>query len=276
MSKVSKFSLSWIMTFAIALLLAKAAGVVLLWMLPAKGVSLPKHYSFTPPYIRVDLSSLFGVTYTSKKSSGASQHTQQSVSGAVSIDGYILKGLYSGEKKGFVIIAKKSSPEKTKIIAIGESMDGYRLKAIRLHAAVFEKGGKEYLLKLEETKSAKNVHFLHADSTLQEDDSGIYVVSKRDISHFASNPREIWKNIAIHEIRSGREIRGFKVTWVKPGSKFAKIGIKKGDVIIKANNKRLKSYKDAIDIYANINKLKEVSIVVLRNGEEKELIYEIH
>ena len=275
MSRVSKFSLGKLLPFAIALLLAKAVGVVLVWMLPMEGVSLQKHYTVTPPYIRVDLGKLFGVSRSSKSTVSTLQSSTQSAT-VTSISGLILKGLYGGEKKGFAIIAKKSSPNKTRIIALGESIEGYRLKAIRLHEAVFEKGGKEYVLKLQKSKSSRNVKLSYAHSNESRDDGGIYVVSKSDIKHFASNPREIWKNIAIHEIRSGREIRGFKVTWVKPGSKFAQIGIKKGDVIIKANNKRLKSYKDAIDIYANINKLREVSIVVLRNGEEKELIYEIH
>jgi type II secretion system protein C len=106
--------------------------------------------------------------------------------------------------------------------------------------------------------------------------TNLKTVNKKDISYFATNPREIWKNISIKEVYNGKKIDGFKVMWIKPGSKFAQLGLKKGDIIIKANNKRLTSYKDAIDIYTNISRLKEVQITVLRDNDEKEFIYEIN
>ena len=49
-----------------------------------------------------------------------------------------------------------------------------------------------------------------------------------------------------------------------------------GDVIIKANNKELKSYADALDIYKKIGTLQALELVVLRNNQEKEIVYEIY
>jgi len=63
---------------------------------------------------------------------------------------------------------------------------------------------------------------------------------------------------------------------IDPNSKFATLGLRKGDVIIKANNIPLKSYRDAMNVYKNINKFDAINIVVMRNNQEKELVYEIN
>jgi type II secretory pathway component PulC len=66
------------------------------------------------------------------------------------------------------------------------------------------------------------------------------------------------------------------VTKIKQGSKFSELGLKVGDIILKANGLELKSYKDAIKIYQNIDKLDTIVLLVKRGKQEKEIIYEIN
>jgi type II secretion system protein C len=100
-------------------------------------------------------------------------------------------------------------------------------------------------------------------------------VTRSDINSYASNPSKIWKDISIVPLKSAGKIIGFKVTRIKKSSKMATLGLQKGDVIIEANNIKLSSFKDAIKLYENIDKLNTISLIVLRNNEEKEIIYEI-
>ncbi len=275
MNTVSKAPLTFAVWIACCIALGKAASVAVLWLLPAKGVSIPKEYTFTPEYIRVDLARVMGIAV--QRQTKPKRQKAQEVRAGLSIDSLILKGLYGNEHKGYVIVARKNSPAKTEIVGIGEVFEGYKLKSIGLDYAIFTRGLKEYRLEFEKRKklSSTNKGHRYRHDTLGSDGERTHVVERNDVEYFAKNPREIWKNISISEIRKGSRIEGLRVRWIKPGSKFAKLGLKKGDVIIKANNKRLKSYRDAIDIYTKIDKLSELSIVVLRNGEEKELIYEI-
>ncbi|MDQ7068989.1 MAG: PDZ domain-containing protein [Sulfurimonas sp.] len=69
---------------------------------------------------------------------------------------------------------------------------------------------------------------------------------------------------------------GFKVNRIKANSKMATLGLQKGDVITKANNIELKSFKDALDLYKKIDKIETISLVILRNNQEREIIYDIH
>ena len=270
MNMASKISHSFFLTLLVLVLVAKIIGVAIFWFLPMEGRELRKHYSFAPDFVRIDLFSAMGL-----KRQTHAQITHANTSSSLpstSISSMILKGLYGNSKKGFAIVAKKRDEKKVSIVAVGESFEGYTLKSIGSDGVVFTKGGKEFALKLQKEKIEAQVHYEKASA----DDEAIHTVRKNDVEYFAKNPREIWKNISIQEIRKGGRIDGFKVRWIKAGSRFAALGLKKGDVIVKANNKRLRSYKDAIDIYRKIDKLDEVSIVVLRNGEEKELVYEIN
>ena len=66
------------------------------------------------------------------------------------------------------------------------------------------------------------------------------------------------------------------MTRIKANTPFAQLGLRKGDIIIKANNKPMKSYKDAIAIYKNIDKLEALELIVLHNNQETEISYEIN
>ena len=266
MSSVSTKKLtSFFVTLLVLLFVAKMIGVALFWFLPLEGKELQKHYSFTPDFVHVDLAYAFGIK-TKVVASSISTHTSSS-----GISSLLLKGLYGNDKKGFAMVAKNGNENKVTIVSIGESFEGYKLKSIELDGVVFSKGGKDYVLKLEKSKKIEeNVRY--------ETEKGemLYRVDNYDIEYFTKHPAEIWKNISIQEKRKGGKIVGFEVRWIKPRSKFTSLGLKKGDLIIKANNKRLRSYKDAIDIYKKIGKFDEVSIVILRDNQEKELIYEIN
>ena len=272
MSSVSKIPTSFLVTLLVLLLVAKSIGVVLFWFLPLEGRELQKHYSFTPDFVRVDLSRAFGLQ---KKASQKSVSKTMSQMPSTSISSLVLKGLYGNDKKGFAMVAKKGNERKVTIVGIGESFEGYTLKSIGLHSVIFTKGGKEFILKLQKNDHIK-ANVKYEKSPVSSSEEAIHTVQNSDVQYFAKHPNEIWKNISIQERQRGGHIEGFEVRWIRPGSKFAALGLKKGDLIIKANNKRLRSYRDAIDIYRKIDKLDEVSIVVLRNNQEKELVYEIN
>ena len=101
-------------------------------------------------------------------------------------------------------------------------------------------------------------------------------VQKNDISFYRKNPDKIWQDVAISEVVKGKKIAGFRVDRIKKDSKIAQLGLQKGDVIIQANNMKLDSYQAAMDLYKNIDTIDTLELVVLRNNQEKEIIYEIH
>ena len=143
---------------------------------------------------------------------------------------------------------------------------------------IFMKNNKEYKLTINNTKTSKIEYTIiptqiEQQNITKEDDK---LIVKRDlVNSYIQNFGKIWDNISINEIKTKTGIDGFKINSVKKGSIFEKLGLKKGDIIKEVNNIKLKSYNDAFIVYRKIDKIKNINIVVLRNGLEEELNYEI-
>lgn len=254
----------------ILLALAKTISLVVWWLLPSDGVELQVKDNYKPKYQRVDFKNM--LDSASAVQTKSKLNAKRSSDG-ISITNMILKGLYGKGSKGFAIVALKSSSKKTSIVSVGEVFSGYTLKTIMNNGIVFTKAGKEYVLNMQHSKITKESVIT---STAITDSSKPKDVSRADIEFYAKNSKQIWKDIAIKEVKNAKSIEGFKVTRIKKNSKMAKLGLKKGDIIIKVNNVELKSYKDALDVYAKIDKLETVQIVIMRNNQEQELVYEIN
>ena len=65
------------------------------------------------------------------------------------------------------------------------------------------------------------------------------------------------------------------MTWVKKDSLFAKLGLRKGDIITGVNGKKLKSVSQVFKIYNNMDKLDSLKLTITRDNQEKELEYEV-
>ena len=57
------------------------------------------------------------------------------------------------------------------------------------------------------------------------------IVDKSLIEHYAKNMDDIYKNIGIREIKKGNDLDGFSISFVRKGSPFEKLGVRRGDVI---------------------------------------------
>jgi len=268
MLKISSSSLISIANkLLIIFLIAKGLSLVALWYLPNDGVELNLQKNYQPLYQRVDFKNmLINQDKTSQQSTIKIQDT--------SMSNMILKGLYGTKTKGFIIIAMKSNSKKTSIIGIGELYQGFKLIKIKPKSAVFIKDSKKYILELKKIKKGSIITKIKP-KVLKEKLTKPILISKTEIANYVANPTQMWKEISISEVKNGKKLKGFKVNSIVKNSRFATLGLKKGDIIIKANNIALKSYNDVMSIYNNISKLKILQIVLLRENKEKELIYEI-
>ncbi len=277
MIKLSNSSLMKILfKLLILLLIAKSITLGLWWYLPSDGVDVKVKNNYQPKYQRVYFSNM--IVNKSIKKETPTQEIEETIStnefSGINITNMLLKGLYGTSSKAFVIVAMKATPKKTEILSIDDVFKGYRLKSITSKSAVFEKNSKNYILTLDKSIRANDPKIMSQPvKTTSKDKLG---VSRKDIAYFAKNPKQIWRDISIREIKDGKKILGFKVTKIKRRSKFADLGLKKGDLIIKANNVKLESYKDALALYKNIDKLDAIQIVVMRDNQEVELVYDLN
>jgi len=203
------------------------------------------------------------------------------------IHSFKLLAVYHSPTRTIVTVSKAG---KSSVLVRGDKIDGYVLDDATAHEAIFLRGGKRYRLGLVENgkgpKSKSSVKYIHENSPAGEKKSepigevtegdGITVVDRSLLEHYSKNMNDIWKNIGIREIRKDGKIKGFKVNFVKRGSDFAKLGLRRGDVIKAINGQELDSYNKAFEIYKNIDTMEDLTMKVMRGKEEMELEYEIN
>lgn len=256
----------------IIILVAKAISLVMLWYFQSEGVHYHPSNSKMPEYKRYNVNNI--IKPTQRPDSTTAKEANELSAYGPSISNMLLKGLFKSKDGGFVIIALKSKPNNSDVIGIDEVFQGYTLKKVLENGAIFDKNGQTFSLYFSEDQQLER--YTSKPSSAPSDEGGIKQVAKSDITHYAKNVKQIWKDISIVEVKKDGKITGFKVTRIKPNTPFAQLGLRQGDIIIKANNKQMTSYKDALAIYKGIDKLEALELIVLRNNQETEIVYEIY
>lgn len=186
------------------------------------------------------------------------------------LDKLNLKGVFDDPQQPFIAVEEG---RKVTLISKGETFKGYKLIEVHPDSAVFDKGGRHYELRFKEDKKNGSTITKAAPEVIAGEQA--VFIKRKEIRHFAKNYDDIWKNVKIKEIIKDRRLKGFRVTWVKKGSIFEKIGLQKDDVIIGANDKKFKSLSQVFKLYNNMDKIDSMKLTILRDNQERELEYEI-
>lgn len=198
-----------------------------------------------------------------------------------------LLAIYHASDETVVTLTYKG---KTKVLSKGEIIDGYTLEGAGRDYAVFSKNGKTYKVPLSiqkgtpaislhqngttDTQAKKNV----ADGKQGEivDAGDRKIIDRSLIDYYTKNFKAIAKNIGISESRNGAVLDGFKVNFIRRGSDFSKLGLKRDDVIKAVNGQPIRSYKAAMDVYRKVGDMENMTLTIKRGDEEMELEYEVN
>ncbi|SFV57234.1 General secretion pathway protein C [hydrothermal vent metagenome] len=266
------------------LILATMAIVKIGWvavemtLLPARGVEYIKNS---------DIKSLYYRTRFATNRVVQGRATKQPIS---DISSFKLLAIYRSKD---VVVVTISKGGKSSVLSKKDNIDGYILDDATARAAIFLRNGKRYRLYLTEkmdspeskravrypTKTVETPKEKPASSEpigeiVQSDD--VTVIDKSLLEHYGKNLNDIWKNIGMKEVTEGGHIKGFKVNFVKRGSHFSKLGLRRGDIIKSVNGQELNSYNSAFEIYRDIDNIDSLTVVIMRGKEEMELNYEIN
>jgi general secretion pathway protein C len=197
-----------------------------------------------------------------------------------------LLAVYRDSKNAVVTVQYKG---KTKVLGKGEAIHGYTLDDAGEDYALFLKNGKSYklLLYIPKKKTGKSsiVPVQRPSDTSVEKKSAPHgeiidagdrrIIEKDLLTHYTAHVDEVFRNIGIQDYKKGKKLEGFKVTFVKRGTPFAKLGLKRGDILKAVNGQPLTSYGAAFDTYKQMDDISNITLTVQRGKKEMELEYEI-
>jgi len=198
-----------------------------------------------------------------------------------------LLAIYNASDTTVVTIEYKG---KTQVLAKGDKVNGFMLEGAGEDYANFSKNTKMFkvvLALLRDTKG-KIRHIRESGKAKSKEkpksakigeiiDAGDHkIVEKSLLTHFANNLDEVNKNIGIAEVKDKNGLKGFRISFIRKGSPFSQLGVKRGDIIKTINGQKIDSYNAAFAVYKNIGNIENLSMVIERRNEEMELEYEVN
>ncbi len=204
----------------------------------------------------------------------------------VSMKGIKLLGIYSSKETLVVTVSKN---RKSKVLAKGEDIDGFKLISGGRDFAIFKKSNREFKLSLKgskiknpssikviKEKDKKNHKKDSKSKKIIKRDDGERVISKGLLTSYTKDIDKVWRDIGIGEHKKNGVLDGFIVNFVKRGSDFEKLGLKRGDILKSINGEELNSYNSAFSFYKEIGNIDSLTLGIVRNNQEMELEYEIN
>jgi len=193
-----------------------------------------------------------------------------------------LIGLYQDSQRSIAVITKGN---KSYLVTPGEKVLGYQLEEIEPYAAILSKNGKSYRLDLDRSK--KKVSHSSAlpekkgkkpalSSEISDGtEEGTRTISRETLNKYVSDLDTIRKYIGLVPYKKDGALRGFKVRYIRKGSDFDKLGLRRGDIITGINGEQIIDLSVPMDLMRNLESLEGLTLQIKRGDKELELDYEV-
>ena len=124
------------------------------------------------------------------------------------------------------------------------------------------------------TVAAKTTAPAPAGDAISKVAEGKFVIDQKEIDNAITNMDKLFTEIrAVPNFQDGK-VSGMKILSVKPGSVFAKLGLKRGDILNRINGVEL-DVRKGFEIFAQMKDQKNLSLDLVRGGANQTVEYEI-
>ena len=182
-----------------------------------------------------------------------------------------LKACYVEKGSEFVVLSEGT---KTLFIDLEKSYKGVKLIEVKRDSATFLKNGKYFELNLVQKKKVEKT--LHKESMPSQSDDQYVSIKRDNINRYTKNPKQALRDIRFYEMKIDKKFVGLKLSFVRKGSLFDKLKLKKGDIIKTVNGNELNSALDLLPYYNLLENSTTLSIGFERDGDMREILYEIN
>lgn len=268
--KPERIKQAMILFVVIAVIKLVWVSVELAW-LPTSGVDHAEESRVKNLYYRVDFVSTKTIQPTT------TVKTNQSIKDIQ------LLAIYSASDMAVVTVMYK---RETKVLMIGDVINGFVLEGAGKDFATFNKNGQTYTLRLIQDKRTMGQNSIKVRPVKMQKDSKKLgsitdagdrkIIDKSLLEHYTSNMDNIFKEIGIQDMKKNGKLEGFRVSFIRKGSHFDQLGLQRGDIIKSVNGEEMNSYNAAFGMYKNIKDITNLTLVIQRGNQEMELEYEVN
>jgi len=167
---------------------------------------------------------------------------------------------YEGKSK--MVLIKNGG--KTEWIKEGAVVNGWKVKKILPSEVIFEAKGTTVEKKIFSFNGSRG----NMGKTLKEGGQNkVIVISREEMQRLTSDIGSLFSQIGLRPYFIGGRIAGMYVAYIKPGSIFAKAGLKEGDIILTINNIPIRTTEDSYRIFETLKTASYIEVRVRRGNQ---------
>ena len=100
-------------------------------------------------------------------------------------------------------------------------------------------------------------------------------VQQSEIESAVRNVNQLMKQVRIRPHFTNGRADGLRLTGIRSGSIFSRMGLRSGDILVGVDGERIQSVDDALKFYRSLKSATNVKLTVKRGGQEKTIDYQV-
>ncbi len=193
-----------------------------------------------------------------------------------------LLGTIAGNNRSSAAIIEDTVKKTQGLYRQGDSIQGAVVKSILRGKVVLKIGDRDEVLTMEEpgsyvTGTASDISQAEtvpvatpsAPAAIERN----ITIKRSDINESLKDLNGLISQASIQSHYTDGEADGLAVTGIKAGSIFRKMGLRNGDIVKGVNDNEIKSPEDLINIYNDLKSAPDISLQIMRRGQERSLNY---
>jgi general secretion pathway protein C len=197
-----------------------------------------------------------------------------------------LMGTIAGDNKTSSAFIEDAGTKTQGLYKIGDNIQGAVVKSIARNKVILKMGSRDEVLTMGEddatggTNTASQQTRGQGSQALITQPLPVVETPERNISMNRSEVNDSLKDLnglmsqaSIQPHNTDGQADGLAILGIKAGSIFRKMGLRNGDIVKSINNEAIKSPEDLINMYNDLKTAPDVSVQILRRGQERTLNY---
>jgi len=184
----------------------------------------------------------------------------------------LLGTVVGGPEDGFAVI-EEVGKRKQGLYRVGDSVQGASVKRILRGKVVLRVEEKDEILMMAEEPASTGEPEYREQSSPEK--GATVVVQRSAVDESLRNVHQLLSQVRIRPHFTDGVADGLAVSNIKPGSIFARMGLRNGDIVQGLNGRNIQTPDDVMEMYERLKSGSRLAVQVMRNGEEKILNYQI-
>jgi general secretion pathway protein C len=187
-----------------------------------------------------------------------------------------LLGTVVGDRQSTLAVIKDKGKKRQELYREGDTIQGADIRKILRGKVILRIGGRDEILTIEEGAASgtekKYPGSGPIDKRTRKGDT--ITVSRSALQKSLKDIHQLLSQARIRPYFRDGKADGLAISNIKPGSFFARLGLKNGDIVQGIDGRDIRSPDDVLEVYERLKSGSRAELQIKRSGERKIIDYE--